>query len=102
MATSMVVADDEFIPPEPEPGFYEALQKCGQRIGLECGEREDGRNHKGTWGFLLKLKMLLHGYKHARTVSGARVSNQGETPTTEAVAVSITGQRWSKSNGDQR
>ncbi|KAK8594166.1 hypothetical protein V6N13_125975 [Hibiscus sabdariffa] len=38
MAASMVVADDEFIPPEPEPGFYEALQKCGQKIGLECGE----------------------------------------------------------------
>ncbi|KAK8980662.1 hypothetical protein V6N11_072977 [Hibiscus sabdariffa] len=38
IAASMVVAEDEFIPPEPEPGFYKALEKCGQKIGLECGE----------------------------------------------------------------
>ncbi|KAL4307977.1 hypothetical protein GQ457_01G013280 [Hibiscus cannabinus] len=38
MAASIVIADEEFIPPEPEPGFYKALQKCGQKIGLECGE----------------------------------------------------------------
>ncbi|KAK8594165.1 hypothetical protein V6N13_125974 [Hibiscus sabdariffa] len=38
MAASMVVADDEFIPLEPKPSFYKALQKCGQNIGLECGE----------------------------------------------------------------
>ncbi|KAK8609182.1 hypothetical protein V6N13_025489 [Hibiscus sabdariffa] len=38
IAASMVVADDEFLPPEPEPGFYKALVKCGKKISLECGK----------------------------------------------------------------
>ncbi|GMJ02356.1 hypothetical protein like AT5G42567 [Hibiscus trionum] len=39
IAASMIVAVSEFtIPPQPEPGFYKAMEKCSKKISVECGE----------------------------------------------------------------